>query len=137
MLASAFGLRPEDPETSFYCNPLTIDGKPLNYATFSIASQGMLAVVMGNPESSEATKVPFRVYLQRGNQQINALAGSQPLYEVDVARVLAIARVGDHLVVEPIYKSDWRGKRIIKVVDYGVVPLYKWFPLLTKQADGC
>lgn len=137
ILANTFHLRTEGRETSFYYNPLTIDGKPLDYATFSIASQGMLAVVTGNPESPEATKIPFRIYLQRGNQQIHALAGMQPLYTVDVARILAVAKVGDHLVIEPIHKSDWRGKRIIKVVDYGMAPLYMWLPLLTKRGDGC
>ena len=137
MLTNAVHLRTVDRETSFYYNPLTIDGKPLDYVTFSIASKGMLAVVTGNPESSEAVKIPFRIYLQRGNQQIHALAGQQPLYTVDVARILAVAKVGDHLVIEPIHKSDWRGKRIIKVVDYGMAPLYMWLPLLTKRGDGC
>ena len=138
-LATAFGQAADPNETNFYSNPLTLNGKPLDYGSFSIASKGLLAVVTGNPASSEATRIPFRVYLQRDGQQlIHGVAnGDQPLYEVAIDQVLAIAKPGDHLIIEPVRKSDWRGKRIIKVVDYGAVQRYKWFPRLSSSADKC
>ncbi len=138
-LAAIFRQAADPNETSFYSNPLTLDGKPLDYDSFSIASKGLLAVVTGNPASPEATRIPFRVYLKRDEQQlIHGVAnGDQPLYEVAIDQVLAIAKPGDHLIIEPVRKSDWRGKRIIKVVDYGAVQRYKWFPLLSGSADRC
>lgn len=38
---------------------------------------------------------------------------NRPVYEVELADVLARARPGDHLVIDPLDRSDWRAKRVI------------------------
>lgn len=109
----------EGRDANFYNNPLVLDGKPLEYADFSLRSKGALAVVKGNPESPDATAIPFQVYLRR-NGTIVCLGKSDPKREVtavEISEVLKHAKNGDHLIIAPARKSDWKAKRIILVFD--------------------
>lgn len=105
-------------EANFFGNPLLLNGKPLEYADFSIFSKGILTVVEGDPESPVAKKIPFKIYLRRdgtiitqGKSDIN-----REITEIEISKVLSLARNGDHLIIAPARKSDWKAKRIIKVI---------------------
>lgn len=106
-------------DADFYCNPLVLNGKPLDYTRFSIMSKGILTVVEGNPESPEAVKIPFTVYLRRDGEIITQGKSDpgQEVYEIEISEVLSLAKDGDHLLIVPVRESDWKAKRIIKVID--------------------
>ena len=57
-------------EPSIYSNPLILNGKMLNYATFDLFSRGILTVVKGAPESAEAKPLPFYVSIRRDGKII-------------------------------------------------------------------
>ncbi|NBB19884.1 hypothetical protein GVN20_11030 [Runella sp. CRIBMP] len=127
-------------ENYFYGNPLVLNGKPLDYQTFWKGSKGLLALVKGNPNSADATRVPFKIYLKHEGQVVNKglSSDSRELYEVEVAHVLALARFGDELVIEPALKSDIKAKRVIKLAKIDLMYMILG-PLLAKQkgGDGC
>ncbi|MCP1384140.1 hypothetical protein [Runella salmonicolor] len=127
-------------ENYFYGNPLVLNGKALDYQTFWKGSKGLLALVKGNPNSADATRVPFKIYLKHEGQVVNKglSSDSRELYEVEVAHVLALARFGDELVIEPALKSDVKAKRVIKLAKIDLMYMILG-PLLAKQkgGDGC
>lgn len=104
-------------ERTFSCNPLVLDGNPLDYNFFSIISRGTLTVVAGDPVSKEATLIPFRIYLRRNGMiiQKGASDSGRQRYDVDIATLLVLAQPGDELVVDPARKADWLARRIIRV----------------------
>ncbi|MVM31329.1 hypothetical protein GO755_14895 [Spirosoma sp. HMF4905] len=121
-------------KSNFYGNPLTLDGKPLNYGSFSLSSRGTLAVVDGDPESKETTKIPFRIYLVRAGNAVTSSVSdnTQPVYyDIEVAAVLALARPGDDLVIEPARKTDLVAKRVIKLrpLNSCLPPSWLFFPI--------
>ncbi len=109
----------EGLNTNFYGNPLLLNGSPLDYADFSINSRGILTLVEGNPESPDAKKVPFRIYLRR--EGVVILQGKsdtrREVTEIELAEVLAEAKPNDHLIIVPVRKSDRKAKRILLVFD--------------------
>ncbi|MBD2755880.1 hypothetical protein [Spirosoma validum] len=104
-------------ERNFSHNPLVLDGNSLDYTFFSIFSKGRLAVVSGEPASKDAVKIPFRIYLRRSGMiiQKGASDNGRQYYDVDIATVLAQAQHGDELVIDPVYKTDWVARRILRV----------------------
>lgn len=129
---------PKEPtrKKAFSSNPLTVNGLSLDYTLFSIYSRGKLAVVEGNPEAPNATRIPFRVYLKRSGVIIRPEKPQlcQDMTEVDLKDVLTRARVGDELVIEPIRKEDAMARRTIRLRDF-------WFPMIMivprGAGDGC
>lgn len=103
-------------EANFYCNPLLMNGKPLNYANFSIESKGILTMVEGEPKSPGAVKIPFLIYLRRDGVILGQGEEGPEVYEIEVADILMFAQPGDHLIITPARKTDWKAKRIIKVI---------------------
>ncbi|WP_460948675.1 hypothetical protein [Spirosoma daeguense] len=124
-------------KTVFYSNPLLLNGKLLNYETFWLYSQGTLALVSGNPESEEAVNVPFKIYLNRNGTfiQKGASDSERIVYSVDVATVLALAKSGDELIIEPARKTDWQARRRIVIRNYSWPFPQNW--LIQKRGDGC
>lgn len=122
--------------TSCY-NPLLLDNKPVNYADFSILTKGMLTVVAGNTETTEIEKIPFRIYLRRDEK--NIISGvsdtTRSLLTIDIASVLAIAKPGDYLVIDPTRESDSKARRSIKVRDFYFNS--NLFSFLKNKNDGC
>ncbi|GAB3959519.1 hypothetical protein GCM10028805_55790 [Spirosoma harenae] len=100
---------------SFYTNPLVLNGKSLDYTFFTTSSRGTLAVVAGNPDSKEATKIPFRVYLRRNGMNIlnGTSSCNREVYEADLAAVLSKSQHGDELIIEPVNKIDEEARRVI------------------------
>ena len=127
-------------ENYFYGNPLVLNGRPLDYKTFWKGSKGVLALVKGNPNSADSPKVPFKIYLKHDGQVVNKGLSSdtRELYEVEVAHILALARFGDELVIEPARESDAKAKRVINLTKIDL--MYMIFsPMFAKQkgGDGC
>ncbi len=107
--------------SDFAWNPLIVNDKTLDYTLFGIHSSGVLAVVKGNPSLPNAEKIPFRVYLRRDGMIVNnpQCNSSQQVYSIKLSDVLKEAKIGDHLIIEPVRGSDRPAKRIIKVVEGG------------------
>jgi hypothetical protein len=107
--------RPGTPR-QFYSNPVRLDGQSVDWGRFSLKSTGKLTLVHGDPRSAEATAIPFTVSLRR-NGEILSGPGSRSLNRrleaVDLAEVLALARPGDQLILDPVSDRDWLAKRII------------------------
>lgn len=127
-------------ENYFYGNPLVLNGKPLDYQTFWKGSKGLLALVKGNPNSADSPKVPFKIYLKHEGEVVNKGLSSdtRELYEVEIAHVLALARFGDQLIIEPARESDMKAKRVINLTKIDLMYMIL-SPLLAKQknGDGC
>ena len=107
--------------SDFHWNPLTLNDKPLDYAMFGIRSQGVLAVVKGNPELPNAEKIPFRIYLRRDGVMVNTpqCNSTQQVFSIKLSEVLQLAKPGDHLIIEPVRTSDRKAKRFIKLIEGG------------------
>ena len=107
---------------NIYCNPILLCGEPLNYNTFNLKTTGELVLINGNPEVSEPSKIPFTVQLRRKDSilkgpELNFL--NQEFYEIEISEVLAFARHGDRLIINPTRQIDWKAKRIIKLSEPG------------------
>ena len=117
-------------------NPSRVGAKPINYATFSVASRGILTVVPNKSETECAGPVPFRIYLCRNGQVIQQGFSdtTRSVMSIEVASVLAIAKFGDDLVVEPTQKSHASAKRTIRIK-----PAFNndLFSFLRTRKDGC
>lgn len=103
-------------DMNFYCNSLLLNAKPLNYANFSIESKGILTMVEGEPKSPGAVKIPFLIYLRRDGVILGQGEAGPEVYEIEIADILMFAQLGDHLIITPARKTDWKAKRIIKVI---------------------
>jgi hypothetical protein len=106
------------PGTSrhFYCNPVRLDGRPVDWGRFSLGTTGKLTLVHGDPRSTAATAIPFTVSLRRNGERLSpsgSVSLNRRLEAVDLADVLALARPGDHLIIDPVNDRDWLAKRII------------------------
>ena len=106
---------------SFYCNPLVLNQKTLDYSNFSIASKGVLKIATGNPNSMESESIPFSVCLRRDGKIINNgwSNASKEVLSVEIEKVLKMAKPMDHLIINPTRKKDWKAKRILLVLEKG------------------
>jgi hypothetical protein len=116
-----------------FSNPIWVNGKPLDYSYLSPRSKGTLAVVVEDPESEEATKILFRVSLKRGAGDVASFP-NEPMLEVELATVLAQARPGDVLVIEPALESQKQARRTLWVHTY---PVFNWLLSPKQPNDGC
>lgn len=112
---------------------LRLDGQPLNQAELSTVSSGVLTV---NSLESDS-KMPFRIYLKRGNQKLSF--GGQPSgkeqYEAEIGFLVSRARFGDALVVETVGNAAENQKSKVVFTKY-LFPLN--FKKVTAQnGDGC
>ena len=105
---------------NFYCNPLMLNGKPIDYDAFNMASKGELTVIKGAAITGLTTQVPFNAYLRRDGNKVliqgdeKSSAGQT---KMDITEILQHAKPGDQLVIEPVHKEDGHAKRILKLVD--------------------
>lgn len=120
---------------NFYANPLLLNGRPLDLKAFSAASRGILTFVKGDPYGCNLPKVPFVIYLKRGNEIINlgASSSTREVYEIEVSSVLGMARFGDELVIMPARPSDQHAKQVIRLTKF----LQNLFKVYTKAKDEC
>lgn len=106
----------EGRETPIYANPILLNGQPLDYSTFSIKSKGTLTLMKGKPTSSEAVKIPFRVYLRRNGMIVYEKKSVSKLTQIEISEVLALSKAGDQIIINPTEKADYKAKRIINVM---------------------
>ena len=106
--------RPVKPR-HFYGNPVRLNGHQLDWGHFSMKTTGKLTLVHGDPQSPQATTIPFTVSLRRKGELLSRRGSvlSRPLEAVDLADVLALARPGDQLIIDPVNARDWLAKRIV------------------------
>ncbi|WP_461112784.1 hypothetical protein [Spirosoma jeollabukense] len=126
-----------EPGSIVHANPLLLNNKAFDFTAFSMASKGTLTVVSSNPATTQIEKIPFRIYLRRNGNVVDKSVSntSQSALEIDVAPVLAMAKPGDDLVIEPVRTSDSRARRSIKLKPFFNSDLL--FPILRKRGDGC
>lgn len=106
----------------FLCNPLMLDGKPLDYGEFSLTSTGELTVVKGVSIPEQTQTIPFYVYLRRNGNKvlIPGKEKSDPEQTtIDIKEILQHAERGDLLVIEAVRKEDGSVKRILKILGDG------------------
>ena len=110
--------------------------KPINYATFSVANRGIVTIVPGKSETGCVRPIPFRIYLRRNGQVIQHGFSdtTRSVMRIEVAFVLAIAKVGDELVIEPTQTSHAAAKQTIRIK-----PVFNsdLFSFLRTPKDGC
>ncbi len=104
-------------ETNFFANPLLINGKPMVSEHFSPSSNGVLTMVLGNPNSKETKKISFKIYLKRNNKilKIDNAVGEKEQSEIEISRILRFAILGDELIIEPTDKKYHLAKRVISL----------------------
>ncbi len=121
MLDNEIQPKEKSANSDFAWNPLIVNDKPLDYTMFGIYSKGVLAVVKGNLDMPNAEKIPFRVYLRRDGAIVNnpQCNSSQQVFSIKLSEILKGAKLGDHLIIEPVRASDRSAKRIIKLVGGG------------------
>jgi hypothetical protein len=112
---------------------LLLDGQPLDQAGLSTVSSGVLTV---NSLESDS-KMPFRIYLKRGDQKLSfgGQSNGKEQYEAEIGFLMSRARFGDALVVETVGNAAENQKPKVVFTKY-------LFPLLFKEAtsqngDGC
>lgn len=109
-------------EGIFFCNPLMLNGKPLDYGEFNLLSKGELTVSKGAAITGQTTQIPFYVYLRRNGNKvlIPGMERSDPKQiKIDISEILRHAEPGDHLVIEAVKKEDGPVKRILKLLGGG------------------
>jgi hypothetical protein len=106
--------------SNIHANPLLLNGKILNYGTFDGNTTGVLTVVKGKPETSEAQVIPFYVYIRRSGKIITNSKMSflnKKLTKIEISDILKFSQNGDVLIIKPVKTEDWRAKRILKIVN--------------------
>ena len=105
----------KQPATSCH-NPLK-DNQPIDEATFSVVSRGIVTIVPNKLETGCAGPIPFRVYLRRNGEVIQQGVSdtTRSVMRIEVASVLALAKMGDDLVIEPTQAGHASAKRTIRV----------------------
>ncbi len=105
---------------NFYCNPLLLNGKLLDYEAFNMKSKGELTVIKGAVITGITIQVSFYVYLKRDGNKVfipGNESSSIGQTKMDMSEILQHAKPGDQLVIEPVRKEDGYVKRILKLLD--------------------
>lgn len=99
------------------CHPLLLNGKVFDDENFDIHSRGLLTMVEGRPESSEARLIPFRVSRKRKGMLLEEHAGAtlEGKYELNLSLLLAHSHPGDQLIIYPIRKEHCKAKRVLRI----------------------
>jgi len=104
---------------NFYCNPLVLNGQPLDYTQFSPQLKGELTLTKGALSLGKRVQIPFYIHLRRNGALVKlpdeALSGEH--LKIEVSRILKFAQKGDQLIIEPANSDDWPAKRILKLVE--------------------
>ncbi len=109
-------------EGIFLCNPLLLNGKPLDYGEFNLQSKGELTVSKGAATNGQTTEIPFYVYLRRNGNEVLIPGKERSAPEqinIEISEILRHAAPGDQLVIEAVNKEDGLVKRILKLLGGG------------------
>ncbi|MEO7988466.1 MAG: hypothetical protein ABI663_02935 [Chryseolinea sp.] len=105
---------------NFYCNPLMLNGKSLDYDAFNVKSKGELTVIKGAVITGITIQVSFYAYLKRDGNKVLIPGNERSSIgqtKIDLSAILQHAKPGDQLVIEPVRKEDGYVKRILKLLD--------------------
>jgi hypothetical protein len=108
--------------SNIHSNPLLLNGKPLDYGSFDLNSEGLLTVVKGAPETADATPIPFYIAIRRNGVEIEDKKMqflNKTLYQVNLSDIFHFCKQGDMLIIKPVKKEDWQAKRILKLIGGG------------------
>ncbi len=103
-------------------NPLLVNGKQLNYRTFSLFSEGVLTLLDDSPNKEGSKPIAFYVSLRRDGKILEnkkMLFTNKKLEKIDLEEIFAFARYGDLLIIKPVRPEHWRAKRILRLIGGG------------------
>lgn len=108
------------PTAMLYDDPVTLNGHPVDYFTFSLHTRGFIGLRESNMVSEHQRPIPFRLYLQRKGAIVRQVGSSEAgnVHTVQLDAVMPFARYGDELVLMPVRPTDIRSKRVIKLTSY-------------------
>ena len=102
-----------------HCNPILLNGQPLDYDNFTLESTGELTIVTGDPSQPDSQRIPFSVQLKSDGSvgQITDLKNYlvHSVVSLDVSEILENAKGGDLLIITPALPQHWKAKRIIQI----------------------
>jgi hypothetical protein len=100
-----------------YDDPVTLNGHPVDYFTFSLHTRGVIGLREDNRVSEQQRPIPFRLYLRRKGAIIRQASSTEAgdTYAVQLDTIMPYARYGDELVLVPTRPADLRSKRTIKL----------------------
>lgn len=112
-------IRPADAHSAapLYDDAVTLNGRPVDYFTFSLHTRGSIGLRESNLVSEHQRSVPFRLYLRRKGTIVRQVRSAETgdNFAVPLDTVMPFARYGDELVLEPIRSADMRSKRTIRL----------------------
>lgn len=103
--------------TNIHENCLLLHGVPFDVGYLATTSFGMMSLVRGKPGTPEQEPILFKAYVRRNGMILCNPFFQNPVYEVSISTVLAVARPGDMLIVEPFFEEDYKAKRVLKLID--------------------
>ncbi|MDB5242400.1 MAG: hypothetical protein JWP57_3025 [Spirosoma sp.] len=110
------------PTAAFYDDPVTLNGLPVDYFTFSLHTRGVIGLRESNMVTEHQRHIPFQLYLRRNGTIIRQIGSNETVevYAVKLDDIMPFARYGDELVLMPVRPSDQRSKRVIKLAAYNL-----------------
>ena len=117
-------------------NQVMLNNMPLTTSSMLLDARGVLTMVEGNSANVNATKIPFQVYVKRGDVIISQASSEngKAVDEVEVGKLLMGAKRGDVLIIEPIGQDTDQTHWVFTLAGY---TLYHWFPIPGMKGDGC
>ena len=108
------------PTAAFYNDPVTLNGHPVDYFTFSLHTRGVIELRENNMVLEHQRPIPFRLYLRRKGTIIRQVGSNETVdvYAVKLDDIMPFAQYGDELVLMPVRPTDQRSKRVIKLNAY-------------------
>ena len=105
-----------------YDDPVTLNGHPVDYFTFSLHTRGFIGLRESNMVSEHQRPIPFRLYLQRKGAIVRQIGSNESgnVHTVQLDAIMPFARYGDELVLMPVRATDIRSKRVIKLTPYNL-----------------
>lgn len=103
-------------------NSLLINGKLLDYRTFSLFSEGVLTVLDSGLNTNDAKEISFYVSIRRNGKILEdkkMLFANKKLDKINLDEIFAFAKYGDLLIIKPVRAEHWRAKRILKLIGGG------------------
>lgn len=110
------------PTAAFYDDPVTLNGHPVDYFTFSLHTRGVIGLRESYMVSELQRPIPFKLCLRRNGAIIRQVGSNETadVYAVKLDDIMPFARYGDELVLMPVRPTDQRSKRVIKLNAYNL-----------------
>jgi hypothetical protein len=133
LILSAWMIQPAFAHTTavLYNEPVTLNGEPVDYFTFSLHTRGFIGLREDNMVSERKRPIPFRLYLRRKGAIVRQAGSTETgnAYVVQLDAIMPFARYGDELVLMPVRPTDQHAKRVIKLNSFN--------PFIFRYGAGC